>query len=81
LSCWVSGAVNPNSDTTAKGLLTLTSNGGQTWSPSKLPTGVLAVDNVSCPDATTCFAFANTLPPSESHTVLPSGFVLLELHS
>jgi hypothetical protein len=77
--CWVSGVVNPTSDTTAKGLLSVTSDGGGTWSPSILPADVLAVDNVSCPDATTCFALANTLPAPESNTVLESGFVLLEL--
>ncbi len=77
-SCWVSGVVNPDSDATARGFLSLTSDGGQTWNPSQLPGDVTAVDNVSCPDPTTCFALANTLPPSASNTVVSSGFVLLE---
>jgi photosystem II stability/assembly factor-like uncharacterized protein len=84
-SCWLTGAgpsASPsvNSPTPhsisigqAQGLLASTADGGSTWALSTEPAGVGGVIDVSCPDASTCFALGveqTGSAPSDSEVVL-----------
>lgn len=70
-TCWAVGAsATPAPDTApgsapgeyeltdVTGLVAYTTDGGQTWQSAVLPSNVRDVFNVSCPNATTCFALA-----------------------
>lgn len=71
-NCLVSGF--QRSVTNAKlstGEIFVTSDGGHTWSPSQLPTGLGIVTEVDCASAQTCLAIAQ--PPYLSGAPAPSG--------
>jgi photosystem II stability/assembly factor-like uncharacterized protein len=53
------------------GAIFVTSDGGQTWSSSQLPTGLGIVSEVDCASAQTCLAIAQ--PPFLSGAPAPSG--------
>jgi hypothetical protein len=77
-SCWASGVVVPTGSGSvitfadAQGLLASTADGGASWQAVRLPDGIRAVAQVSCPAATQCFALAYDKPPTGS-----GSFVLL----
>jgi photosystem II stability/assembly factor-like uncharacterized protein len=71
-TCLASGfqrsLANPELST---GTIFVTSDGGQTWSPSQLPAGLGIVTEVDCASAQTCLAIAQ--PPYLSGAPAPSG--------
>jgi photosystem II stability/assembly factor-like uncharacterized protein len=67
-TCWVAG-VAPTSGATwgsapatllgkTTGFLSVTTDGGATWTPASIPSTSLGVIQVTCPDSTVCYALA-----------------------
>ena len=72
-SCWVTGGGLPSTQGTsgnpvaaadAHAFVAETTDLGQSWQFAQLPAGVDAVGNLSCPDATTCYALGAQKQPS-----------------
>jgi photosystem II stability/assembly factor-like uncharacterized protein len=58
--CWTSGGTTGPSFPRgqSKSLLALSTDNGQTWQQATLPSGISAVEGVSCPTANACYALA-----------------------
>jgi photosystem II stability/assembly factor-like uncharacterized protein len=84
--CWMSGNTpivvdhGLGMDFRGTGAVVLTSaNGGRTWLSTKLPEGISAIDAISCPNPSTCFALASkgVAVPSSRPPAVPLTYVLL----
>lgn len=54
-SCWAIGSA-----TTGAPAIAATTDGGKSWKPQTLPTGILGLSGVSCPTARDCFVVAGS---------------------
>jgi photosystem II stability/assembly factor-like uncharacterized protein len=84
--CWVSGNTpivvdhGVAMDFRGTGAVVLyTANGGRTWQSTKLPEGISAIDAISCPNRSTCFALVSkgAAVPSSRPPAVPPSYVLL----
>ena len=86
LQCWASGIALPDKSGTPgpvlarEGMISSTSDGGETWQNAQLPAGVGPVADISCPTTTSCYALAFA-PPAARGTATPLTSVLLAYRS
>jgi photosystem II stability/assembly factor-like uncharacterized protein len=82
LQCWASGIALPDESGASgrvlarEGMISSTSDGGETWQNAQLPAGVGPVADISCPTAVNCYALAFA-PPAAGGTARPLTSVLL----
>ncbi len=79
--CWATGVAEPTDMWaaidlhTASGFAGSTSDSGETWQEAQLPQGVGAILDISCPDASSCYALGLRQVQQSSNT--PQPFVFL----
>jgi photosystem II stability/assembly factor-like uncharacterized protein len=61
-TCWIAGAgQSPTNGTQPLGVIFLTQNGGRTWLPVQLPSGLGGVSRIDCNSDSSCLAIARPL--------------------
>jgi hypothetical protein len=71
-ACWIAGSEQSSTDPShSEGAMFATQDGGQTWLPVQLPTGLGSVNQVDCVSARSCLAIGQ--PPISNGPVTSSG--------
>jgi BNR/Asp-box repeat len=59
--CLVSGLDSTNSLPGNQAIMMISSNGGSTWSPASLPSGVAGIGSIACPTSTRCIGVGSAV--------------------